>query len=328
MAAHLDDQWSYRGYRAVTLENDHIKADVFPELGAKIYNLVHKRTGANLLWHHPRLELRDVPLGASYDDNFCGGWDELFPNDAAGPVGGQSYPDHGELWCQPWEHSVERSTSEVTLHLRRPSVTTTTVVKKSITLRADESQLRFRHSIRNIGSATVQFLWKLHPALVIEAGDRLDIPGESGEIVDPKFGFVNGPSPFRWPVAAGPQGEPVDFSTVRSEDGTCDFVYVRNLRDGWCALRRTRLGVGLGLVFPKEVFSSVWVFMTFGGWRGLNTLVLEPCTAVPKDLNEAIRLGQCSRVEPGKALTCEIRGVVFDGVDPIRRIRPDGVVER
>ena len=328
MDVRIDDQWTYRGYRAVVLENDLIRADIFPEVGAKVWNLVHKKTGANLLWHHPRIELRSAPLGASYDDNFCGGWDELFPNDAPGPVGDQTYPDHGELWCQPWEHSIESSASEVTVRLRRRGSATTTLVEKSITLRAGEPQLRFEHKIHNVGRKPMDFLWKLHPALVIEEGDRLDIPGESGEIVDPTFGHVTGPSPFPWPVAHDAKGKPVDFSVIRAENGTRDFVYVRKLRDGWSALRRTRLGVGFGLVFPKEIFTSVWVFMTFGGWRGLNTLVLEPCTAVPKNLNEAIRLRQCSHLEPGTDLSCEILGVVFDGVEPVRRIRPDGMVER
>jgi len=328
MAVRLDDQWSYRGYRAVTLENEHIRADVFPELGAKIYNLVHKRTAANLMWHHPRLELRGVPFGASYDDNFCGGWDELLPNDAPGLVGGQFLPDHGELWCQPWEYSTASSSAEVSVTLRRPCVSITTIAEKTITLRAGESQLRFHHSIRNVGPETVRFLWKLHPALVIEDGDGLDIPGTAGEIVDPSFGYVKGPARFEWPMAAGPDGQRVDFSTVRRENGTRDFVYVRNLSDGWCALRRRRLGIGFGLAFPKDIFTSVWVFMTFGGWRGLNTLVLEPCTAVPKDLNEAIRLGQCSVVAPGAALDCDIRGIVFDGTDVPRGFHDDGTIKR
>lgn len=327
MPVRADDRWSYRGFRAVVLENEHIRADFFPELGAKLYNLIDKRSGENLLWHHPRVELRAAPLGASYDDNFCGGWDELFPNDAAGVVGDAFYPDHGELWTQPWEHETASDVQGVTLHMRRPAATTTTIVEKWVTLRADEACLRFRHRITNVGTRSLDFLWKLHPALVIEPGDRIDVPGRTGEVVDATFGLIREPRPFSWPIANTSTG-PVDFSVVRSMNGTRDFLYVRDLDAGWCALRRMRHDVGVALTFPKEIFSSVWLFMTFGGWRGLETVVLEPCTAVPKDLNEAIRLRQCSHLEPGERLECEVLATIFHDVTTFRGTGPDGSILR
>jgi hypothetical protein len=42
--------------------------------------------------------------------------------------------------------------------------------------------------------------------------------------------------------------------------------------------------------------------MTFGGWRGLYTVVLEPCTNLPKDLATACRAGRCASINPGAAL--------------------------
>jgi hypothetical protein len=323
----VDDRWTFDGLRVVTLENDVLRADILPELGAKVYRLIHKASDTDLLWHNPRVEPRRVDMGASYDDNFCGGWDELFPNDFAGPVGETTYPDHGELWCQPWTYTIDADTAEARVHLRRPGSVTTTIVEKTIALRPGDRQLRFSHRITNVGRQPLDFLWKLHPALAIDTGDRLDIPGAEGEVVDPTFGLVREPRTFRWPVASTPVGD-VDFSVIRPIDGTRDFLYVKQLSAGWSALRRMKRNVGFGLVFPREIFTSVWMFMTFGGWRGLETVVLEPCTTVPKDLVQAIRAGTCSHLESGAALSCDISAVLFDDVGSFRGLSDDGGVLR
>lgn len=315
----IDDQWTHRGLRTIVLENDRIRVEILPELGARVNRIEHRASGTDLLWHNPRIEPRAVPIGASYDDNFAGGWDELFPNDFAGPVGDANYPDHGELWSQSWDHEITaRGPDEVTVVLRRLGSVTTTDVEKRITLRAGESQLHFDHHITNVGHKGLDFLWKLHPAMAIEPGDRIDVPGQTGELVDPGFGRFSEPRTFPWPVATPIGGAPVDVSLVPALDGTREFVYVRDLTDGWCAIRRQRLGIGFGLVFPPEIFTSVWLFMTFGGWRGLETVVLEPCTTVPKDLNEAIARGTARHLEPGETLACKVRAVVFDGVDKLQ----------
>jgi hypothetical protein len=57
----------------VPLENEFLTAHLFPEVGARIYNLTYQPKDCLLWWHHPRVELRSVPLEASYDDNFSGG---------------------------------------------------------------------------------------------------------------------------------------------------------------------------------------------------------------------------------------------------------------
>ena len=69
----LDTDWQYRGMQVLRLENDRLCIDVLPELGAKIYNFVHKPSGHNLLWHNPTLPPARQPYGAAYDDNWSGG---------------------------------------------------------------------------------------------------------------------------------------------------------------------------------------------------------------------------------------------------------------
>lgn len=315
----IDDQRTHDGLRTIVMENDRIRVEILPELGAKVNRIEHRATGTDFLWHNPSIAPRIVPIGTSYDDNFSGGWDELFPNDLAGRVRDAVYPDHGELWTQRWTHTItERTDDRVQVTLCCEGAVTTTRIEKVITLKAGESQLHFSHQLTNAGHRPFDFLWKLHPAMAIEEGDRIDVPGLTGELVDPSFGRLAEPASFNWPVAHPTGAPPLDLSVVPALNGTREFVYVRDLTDGWCAIRRRRLDLGFGLVFPRHVFSSVWLFMTFGGWRGLNTVVLEPCTTVPKDLNEAIRRGTARTLRPGEILSCDVRAVVFEGAGELR----------
>src|SRR5262245_60270164 len=108
--AELDSNWSYCDLKVVRLQNDLICLDVLPELGAKIYNFVSKPSGRNLLWHNPHITPARNAFGASFDDNWSGGWDELLPNDlpCADPEG-DLLPDHGEFWAQAAHWDVLQS---------------------------------------------------------------------------------------------------------------------------------------------------------------------------------------------------------------------------
>jgi hypothetical protein len=48
-------------------------------------------------------------------------------------------------------------------------------------------------------------------------------------------------------------------------------------------------------------FPYCWLFMALGGWRNHYTVVLEPCTNVPKDLKTAKAAGTCAYLEPGRS---------------------------
>jgi hypothetical protein len=55
----------------------------------------------------------------------------------------------------------------------------------------------------------------------------------------------------------------------------------------------------LRLEYDLADMPYLWLFLTYGGWRGCYTAVLEPCTNMPKELADAIRVGQSARLAPG-----------------------------
>ena len=296
-------------FEVILLENEIVKAELLPQLGGKFWNLWHKPTGSQWLWHNPNVVADEVPLGECYDDCWAGGWDELFPNDAPGEFMGRNLPDHGEWWSQPWEWEVvEQSQKRVTVCLSHDGAVTPTRCQKWVSLEANTGSVSVRYCITDRGSETLYFLFKQHLAVAVTPDHRLEMPGGKVTPVDSDFCTrVDAPGPFDWPMAESKAGEKVDLRVLPPEkEQHRDFIYVADLPEGWCGVRDTRKGTALRMHFPRDVFPYTWLFMTFGGWRGLYTVVLEPCTNMPKDLNSAFRLGQCAMLHPNERLECEV----------------------
>ncbi|MBE2239652.1 MAG: DUF5107 domain-containing protein [Caldilineaceae bacterium] len=324
----IDTNWHYHGLRALVIENSRLRLVILPELGGKLWSLVDKSRDREIFWHNPRLIPRPAPYGAAYDDWFCGGWDELFPNDAPTTFAGDAYPDHGEWWSMPFDWEVTtRERDEVTLHCWRAGVVTNTAVDRWITVRADDPRLQIRYRIHNAGPQPLDFLWKLHPALTITPDARIDLPACT---VQPAAIFNDrlDKQPFVWPTAHSAQGETVDMRVVPGLDAaTCDFYYATDLAGGWCALTDAATRAGFGLAFDPTIFRSVWLFGAYRGWRGLYTTILEPCTGYPYQLADAVAQGTASRLAAGATIETTVTAVLYHGRSAVTQITRNGEVQ-
>ncbi|HAJ37884.1 MAG TPA: DUF5107 domain-containing protein [Chloroflexi bacterium] len=309
----IDANWRYHGFQALVIENSHLRLVVLPELGGKLWSLVYKPIDREIFWHNPRMAPRPAFYGAAYDDWFCGGWDELFPNDAPTSFAGDLYPDHGEWWAMPfaWEIATLRA-DEVTVHLWRAGIVTNTRVERWITVRGDEARVELRYRLHNAGPQPLDFLWKLHPALAISPHARIELPA-CAVLPEPAFNDRLDKQPFSWPHARSAQGDPVDMRVVPAPDAaTCDFYYATDLAAGWCALTDTQAGYRCELHFDPAVFRSVWVFGAYGGWRGHYVTILEPCTGYPYRLEDAVAQGAASRLAAGEEIETTVRLEIGD----------------
>jgi galactose mutarotase-like enzyme len=323
----IDTNWHYHGLRALVLENSQLRLTILPELGGKLWSLRYKPRDREIFWHNPRVGPRLAPYGAAYDDWFCGGWDELFPNDAPTTCAGDAYPDHGEWWAMPFTWAITtQQPDEVTVHLQRAGIVTDTLVERWITLQQDKPGFTIRYRLHNAGRQPLDFLWKLHPALAISPQARIDLPPSTVQ-PDPGFNDRLDKQPFDWPQAHGAGGEAVDMRVVPPADAAaCDFYYATNLAGGWCALTDAQDGVGFGLAFDPAIFRSVWVFGAYGGWRGHYTAILEPCTGYPYQLETAVAQGTASRLAAGETLETTVTAVLYQGRAQVGGITAEGEV--
>lgn len=306
---------SLHGLDTIVIENSLLRVVVLPEAGAKVWQITYKPLRAELLWNRSELPPARQPLGACYDDTWSGGWDELFPNDEAGVVQGLALPDHGELWTGEWQAEPFKSDAAVGVHLRFTSPITCFEAEKTLTLRPQSTVVEVRYKLTNRGTETFPFLWKLHPAFAVSAKHRIDFPPMT-VLREPEFpGTLDGaPLTFAWPDA--PVGDTVlDLREVPDASSRAvHFFYGTELAAGWCAITNRANKLAAALRFDPEIFSSCWLFATYGGWRDLNVAVPEPATGYPFQMRSMIEGGQARWLSPDESLETTVLFSVQEGL--------------
>nr|WP_276316150.1 DUF4432 family protein [Paenibacillus lignilyticus] len=325
----VDTNWTYNDIRTVLLENELLRVIIMPDLGAKIWQITFKPRGKDLLWHHPRMKPRKLALHTVYDDHFFGGWDELYPNDIAETIDGEPFPDHGEIWTLPWQYALERvDPEEVTLHMWVETPISASRLSKRVTLRAGESKLRFAHTITNLGRKPQPYLWKLHAAMAADEHSRIDLPARTMEMEGfgtPRTGKTS--YSYQWPYSEDDAGVVHDMRQVLPHSsGVSEFQYATDMQAGWCALTHTREGIGFGLSYDNRVLPTCWLFASYGGWRELQTVVLEPCSGYPVGLQDGLDRGTHQILQPGETVSCTVIATVYEGLSAVEHIDADGEV--
>lgn len=310
----------------VRLESSWLTVSVSPDAGGKVWELVPRATGRNVLWQHPTRSFagaggQAVGNGSVFEDVWTGGWDELFPNDSPCRLDGQLLPDHGEWWSRPWEH--RRLDGARGLYLRLESETAPVRAEKWIQLAPDRPVMRTTYRLQNRSARRVPFLWAQHPALAISPNHRIDLP-PCRLLPDRSQPGRQRPVPkeFRWP---GPAGGP-DLRVVVPPTDLLEGYFATDLAEGWCALTDTVGRTGVGFAFAPDLFRSLWLWLSYGGWRGQYVALLEPSTGYPSALTEAMARGTCSWLEPGATMETEFVALCYDGMRRVDRIDLDGSV--
>ncbi|MBP7933944.1 MAG: DUF5107 domain-containing protein [Phycisphaerae bacterium] len=325
----IETDWKYCDCRVLRLESDETRLEIMPELGGKIYRWIDKQSDRDVLWQHPRLKPAVVAPGGCFDDRFFGGWDEQFPNDMPGCHQGESYPDHGEYWTTGFDWQVERTGDTLTLYLVAEGPVTPTRMERWITVTAGSRTTTLRYRLSHLGQQAFDYLWKLHPALNVGPGCRLIIPAERGRLARAGCGrFSETRVDFEWPDVPGKDGKLIDASVIPAGSEACgwEMFYLTRLRDGWWAILDGESRSGFGLAFDKTLFNTVWLFQTFGSWRGLNVAVVEPATGYPDTLAEASASGRLARLEPKQVVETQVTATLLAGRTAINGISRDGTV--
>jgi galactose mutarotase-like enzyme len=297
------------GHPALVLENDHLRASIVPALGGRVWQLEDLKRGVPWIWHRPGVPPAAHAPGADYDAVWAGGWEELFPNDAAAAFEGRDLPDHGEWWARSWEVDAIEQGDDVMLRLSCRMSVIRARCTKEFRLAAGSAELEIRYRIESEEAALFHFLFKQHLPLRIGPTSRIVVPGGTVTAVDPSFGTVlPGPGPHTWPMAHSAAGASVDLSRVLpASSATREFVYVSALPAAWCGVDDAARGASLRMHWRAEEMPFLWLFITYGGWRDAYTVVLEPCSNLPKDLPEAVKRRQAAALAPGGVFETTVR---------------------
>lgn len=282
----------------IALENAEIAIVIRPDWGARIDHLLDKRTGHDWIWHSPgydATQTRAIELGESFDRHWTGGWDEIFPNDAAAEFQGRHLVDHGEFWSQSW-NILEESPFSLKLGLTCQTVP----VKVEKTIRLENTEIELSYEFKNLSDQRVAFLFKQHAAIAIEPGDEIILPDCEIEPVVLEFSRMIGqPGKTKFPTAIDKNGEVVYLNrTPARSSGLQEFYYSSGLPIGQCGVRNPRSRSSLMMNFNLNDFPYVWMFQSYGGWNEHYVMVMEPCTTMPYDLEIAEKNGTIATLEP------------------------------
>jgi hypothetical protein len=288
---------SAHGFDALVLQNAHLRAVILPSLGGRVWELEDLVRGRQWIWHRPDVPLRQMPLGSPYDDVWAGGWEELFPNDAAGLFEGRQLPDHGEWWTMAWNWTDVSTAGTAGVVLSAESTVVKASCTKTFRLAPDAPVLSVHYRIRSLEASPVHFLFKQHLPVHVTPDCRVQLPGGQCQAVDPDFGTtLRDGDVHAWPGVSGG----VDLRVVPPPASrNREFVYVKDLAGPWCGVDDARAGASIRMEFEPARMPFVWLFLSYGGWRDVYTAVLEPCSNMPKGLPEAVRAGQSAVLNPG-----------------------------
>lgn len=318
---------SLNSLRTIVLENRFLRLVVLPEAGARIWQITYKPLDAEILWNNPQLLPSIQPIHASYDDNWCGGWDDLFPNDEAGLLAGLEVPDHGELWTGEWEAVPYQQDDEARLDLRFYTPITHFLVERSLRLGRDRCVMEVHYRLTNQGSHRLPFLFKLHPAFNVSARHRIDFPSMTViRDLDFQGTLTYAPVQFDWPHVETASGT-VDLRNVPDASSKAlHFFYGADYTDGWCGITNRATRLATCLRFDPRIFKSCWLFATHGGWNGLNVAVLEPATGYPFRIQSMIQEGRALSLSPGESIATTVLFSVREGLSSIGGIEEDGSI--
>lgn len=273
------------------LENDQLSMQIVPSLGGKIISVFNKKLGKEFVWTNKFIPLQANNPFDEYDPNFIGGIDELLPNDLPENIDGIDYPDHGELWTTPLAYSITGESVQLSAELPLSKL----FYSKTVRLDPGKPIIHISYFLKNNAPEPRHFLWKFHAAAKINEGDRLISNAVVGQVVDPAYSRFQQAETFSWPMLNG-----IDVSVIPPEEGTMDFFYLLDIRSPAMFLESADHKTLFGYTYDAAVFPYQWYFASFGGFLNHYTAILEPCSAMPINVSEAIVKNQCSRLAPGE----------------------------
>lgn len=311
------------GLRILQLENESLRLNILPEIGAKILSLFDKKSARNILWENPRVRPQRFPIDGNFDNYWCGGWDDAFPTADACVHNGEPYPNLGELRSLDWtvdELKVEEERAVARLSVYGPI----SAIKATKTVTLAGKEVRSRFEIESLCPLPIDFLWGTHPAFAVQAGTRLIIPAKLGIVGQSSDHSLGSPGEqYDWPILRGKLGV-TDMSIVQDvSSGLACGHYATNLQDGWFAIDSG--GSGILFEFPIQTCPNLWLWLVYGGWRGYHHAIVEPWTGYPVNLEEAAKNGRANHLLPGTKFNVTVRCTTYaapeDHIDALRRLR-------
>jgi hypothetical protein len=311
-------------HRALILENNMISTMVLLDKGADIVEFVYKKTDTDFMWRSPAgLDVLTFDRAIS-PQHYVGGWFELFPNAGdACTYNSCDIPFYGDIYQLPWEYSILEDRPEILkVKFFVNSYVLPFYLEKVLTLEINVSSLRIDEMVKNLSSEEMHFTWGHHPnigAPFLNEDCRIDLPDceisyfdrdDSGKSVEKNAGI--------WPFK-DMDGKKTDLRNIPlPSEKVNDFLYLKNLRGNWAAVRDFKKGLGFALTWDQKVFRSMSLWKGFYSehWRPIfghiNVLCFLLRSSHHGSLSEAVLHDEHLKLGAGEFMNTWLKATVFE----------------
>jgi hypothetical protein len=290
----------------ITIENNSLRVDVWPNYGGKVTSVIDKADGYELMFNYPT-ELPETPAyDIPYGNGWYAGWDECFPAVAPSkyighPYDGISVPDHGEMWGVPVTTAVPTKDGIATVwHGLRFGYR---VTRK---LYLDGPSLTAEYTLVNLSPFDFKFVWALHSLMSLEKSAVLDMGASHLYRLSHDAGGADIQQPFDWPTT--PDG--VDLTKLDSLPP----------KRGWKVFSADRIDAPMVVRYPtrkrtlqieyssEDELAAYWgIWIKSGGWAGHRHFAVEPTTGRFDQLDRSIKDGSAGIVGPAGRKNWSVR---------------------
>ncbi len=310
---------SHGPWAAVQLTGQRMGVTLVPDLGGRIVSLVDRGTGRDwILGGHPPASLPGVDAPFTADVSY--GWDDCLPSisPTADPLDpdGPALRDHGDQWGRPAEVSGDSRSGTVRTALegvRWP-------YRFERRLRLEEFSLIVELAIQSRSERDLPFLWAAHPALALEPGTRMHMPGvEKVRVWRPGAG-EHLPPLLAWPHASMPGGGSIPLDVVQPIEARLALKLFASVPGGRVAAEAPD-GSWLGISWDASFAPYLGIWLDYGGWPAdgsLHQVALEPTTAPADDLAVAIASGHSLTLPAGGRLGWSMAMTIGGGLEALR----------
>jgi hypothetical protein len=282
----------------VTIENDAVRIEVWPQRGGKVSSVVDKADGFELLFSYPT-ELPESPqYDTAYNKAWYAGWDECFPAVSPckylrHPYEGIPVPDHGELWGLPTTAVPTKNGITTVWHGLRFGYRLT---RK---LYLEQASVVAEYTLVNVAPFDFHFVWAQHPILSVASPLRIVL----GDGAPRAFRFSHTADvspvdePFEWPRLPGG----VDLSAPDAlPAGAAWKVFAARPIAHPLVLAYDARGRSLEIAYESDSgLPAYWgIWLNSGGWGGHRHLAVEATTGRFDQLDRAMRDGSAGHVGP------------------------------
>lgn len=302
------EEVTFKGTKAIKLENDVLKVLVLPINGSKIASIYHKNKDFELLFQNKG----DKYIKAKIYDDFskfdASGFDDAFPtiNECVARYDNKDvlYPDHGEIWSASFNYKIIGDTLKVWFD---SAILPYRYEKKIST---DREKLNIHYEITNNGEVAFPCIWAMHCLINCEEDMEVNFPYGTLSVVNvqksKRLGDIG--TVHSYPVTRDMNGIEYRLNKVLpSNSNNTEKYYVNGkVIDGCCSVYYPSKDVKCKIKFDKDKLPYLGFWVTEGGFRGDYNCAFEPTNGYYDSIKIAERNNKLFYLNGGSVLSFDI----------------------